>query len=268
MPTLRLVLIVLLALNLLAFAAICGWLGRPAADGEPERISNQLNPDRIRLAAVSPSAALLASNEPPAMMPRLPAPSPAPSPAASPAVDLPETPVAEIASEPPVPAPQPPAPQPESRTEASVPPLSCVVWANLTEADADRLADRLHSQGITIARSSHGEPSSWWVRIPPRGGLEGAEEQSRALRALGIKDSYIVREAGPAQYAISLGVFKTEDGAKKLLEALQARGLADGGIEPRLKLSHRVQAQLNDEARRAVERALPRLNRQRTACES
>jgi hypothetical protein len=110
MPTLRLVLIVLLALNLLAFAAICGWLGRPAADGEPERISNQLNPDRIRLAAVSPSAALLASNEPPAMMPRLPAPSPA--------VDLPETPVAEIASEQPAPAPQPPAPQPESRTEA------------------------------------------------------------------------------------------------------------------------------------------------------
>ena len=257
MPTLRLMLILLLALNLLAFAAIRGWLGRTAPEGEPERISNQLNPDRIRLAADAPPAAPLAIAEPPTAAPR---------PAAPALADVPETPAADVATLPPAPAPQPAAPQAEEAL-TDAPPLDCVAWTSLAEADADRLADRLHAQGIAVARSSRGEPTSWWVRIPPRGGLEGAEEQTRALRALGINDFFIVREAGPAQYAISLGVFKTEAGAHKLLEELRARGLADGGVEPRLKLSHRVQAQLSDEARRAVERGLPRLSRQRIACE-
>jgi hypothetical protein len=256
MPTLRFMLILLLALNLLTFAAIRGWLGSTAPEGEPERISNQLNPDRIRLAAETPTAAPVAMTSPPAVTPH---------PAAPPPDDVAETPAAEVATEPPASAPQVPAPN--TQTEAVAPPLSCVAWTNLNEVDADRLADRLRAQGLAVARSSHGEPSSWWVRIPPRGGLEGAEEQTRALRALGINDSFIVREAGPAQHAISLGVFKTEAGASKLLEELRARGLADGGVEPRLKLSHRVQAQLSDAARRAVEREMPRVARQRTACE-
>ena len=44
MPATRFIVVILLLLNLLAFAAIQGWLGGSAPRGEPERLSNQLNP--------------------------------------------------------------------------------------------------------------------------------------------------------------------------------------------------------------------------------
>ncbi|MCK6399815.1 MAG: SPOR domain-containing protein, partial [Thauera aminoaromatica] len=50
MTTLRFLLILLLILNALAFAAIGGWLGGEPPAGEAGRIAAQLHPERIRLA--------------------------------------------------------------------------------------------------------------------------------------------------------------------------------------------------------------------------
>ena len=49
MTILRFLLILLLILNALAFAAIGGWLGGEPATGEAARIATQLHPERIRL---------------------------------------------------------------------------------------------------------------------------------------------------------------------------------------------------------------------------
>ena len=149
MPTLRLVLIVLLALNLLAFAAIRGWLGRPAPDGEPERISNQLNPDRIRLATVAAPAAPLAIAGPPPMTPRPAAPAPAPAPAPALAADVPETPVAEIATEPPAPAPQAPAAMDERHVRAAEPDI---VQHREMRRQAELLCDQRQTEALRVLR--------------------------------------------------------------------------------------------------------------------
>ena len=53
---LRVLLILLLVLNLLALAAGRGWLGVAPSRGEPERLSNQLHPERIVLHAELPAA--------------------------------------------------------------------------------------------------------------------------------------------------------------------------------------------------------------------
>lgn len=71
MSTLRFLFVVLLALNALAFVAIQGWLGTPAVRGEPERLANQLHPERIRLAG----------RESPDTPPPAATPDPAPDPA-------------------------------------------------------------------------------------------------------------------------------------------------------------------------------------------
>ena len=58
MPATRFIVVILLLLNLLAFAAIQGWLGGSRPRGEPERLSNQLNPQAIVIgstAAIIPS---------------------------------------------------------------------------------------------------------------------------------------------------------------------------------------------------------------------
>ena len=64
MSLLRIAILILIALNALAFAGIKGWLGAGAPSKEQERISTQLNPERIRLATDSPAQGLQASLEP------------------------------------------------------------------------------------------------------------------------------------------------------------------------------------------------------------
>ena len=54
MAPLRIIVIVLIFANLLALAIWKGWLGGGPSHGEPERLSNQLNPDKIRLVAEAP----------------------------------------------------------------------------------------------------------------------------------------------------------------------------------------------------------------------
>ena len=64
MSLLRVTLLVLVALNALAFAGIKGWLGTSTPGSEHERISMQLNPEHIRLATDSPAQGLQASLQP------------------------------------------------------------------------------------------------------------------------------------------------------------------------------------------------------------
>ena len=60
--TLRFLIILLLMLNLLAYAIVRGWLGEAGQLGEPHRISGQLHPERIRLSGDSgPQAALVSA---------------------------------------------------------------------------------------------------------------------------------------------------------------------------------------------------------------
>ena len=56
MAQLRVVVIALAFANLLALAVWKGWLGGGSYPGEPERLSNQLNPERMRLVAEAPLA--------------------------------------------------------------------------------------------------------------------------------------------------------------------------------------------------------------------
>lgn len=70
MAQLRVVVIALAFANLLALAVWKGWLGGGSYPGEPERLSNQLNPERMRLVAEAPLA--------------VPTPAPAEAPPAEP----------------------------------------------------------------------------------------------------------------------------------------------------------------------------------------
>lgn len=74
----RFLIILLLVLNALAFAAISGWLGEAPGGGEPGRIAAQLDPERIRLARELAAGSGLSAT-PVAPTPALPVPAPAPA---------------------------------------------------------------------------------------------------------------------------------------------------------------------------------------------
>ncbi|MBR0567834.1 SPOR domain-containing protein [Azoarcus sp. L1K30] len=210
MTMLRFLLILLLVLNALAFGAIKGWFGFAPPDGEPERISNQLHPERIKLLDAGTANG-----------------APLPTPRQSPAEPLPTV-----------------APATSSTTEAdaaAAPDRLCLVWSGLNESDADRLSARLTAAGITPSQTSSETPSSWWVRIPPLGSRDAAERRVKELRAQGVSDLFIVQDAGPNQFAISLGLFKTEASSNQHLAQMRAKGVRGASIAIRSTVDYRIE---------------------------
>lgn len=76
--------------------------------------------------------------------------------------------------------------------------------------------------------------SGYWVHLPPAGGREGADQRVTELRSQGVNDLFIVQEAGPNQYAVSLGLFKTEASANVLAGRLRDKGVRGVLVMPRM----------------------------------
>ena len=289
MSLLRITMLILVTLNALAFAGIKGWLGTGTSSNEHERISMQLNPERIRLATDSPAQGLQASLQPSSSAyeatPEPPQASPmvvmdAETPDALSADTLSAT-VADPASEdvsptallptediaePAVEQAELVAPIEEKPVVATTPASSCFEWSALSEAQADALSRRLRRTGADPERRRIDTPNSWWVRIPPQGSRTQAERRVDELRALGVKDLFIVQDVGPTQHAISLGVFKTESRARVLLNQLRNQGVRNAGVEARMTTRYRVQAELPTDMLRSVESSVPGIDRNRSTC--
>ena len=59
----------------------------------------------------------------------------------------------------------------------------------------------------------------------PQGSKANADKKAAELKRLGIDEFFIISEDGPNKFAISLGVFKNEEGAKNYLEILAKQGV-------------------------------------------
>jgi hypothetical protein len=215
MAWLRTLLIVLVLLNVLAFAGLQGWLGTPTQQGEPERLTNQLNPERIKLR--------------PAAKPRKAEPAPAAKVAPQPApAAAPVTPPAAAAIE-------------TSPSGGNGAEQTCLAFSGLGADAAGRLAGEAASEQGVVAKDVQVEaPTSWWVNIPPAESREAAEARAAELRQQGVTDLFIVQEAGANQFAVSLGLFKQAAQAERLLGQLQGQGVGGARVTPRGAV-HRVE---------------------------
>lgn len=204
--SLRSLLLVLLALNVIAFAGgRMGWLGDSGLRGEPERLTNQIRPDAIELGA---------------------RPDSKPRPVR-------RTTVAETA---PIPAPVQAAAvtTPTAPPSAAVETERCAAYIVRGQDGlnrAIRMADN-SSGRIALSRQTLEEPTHWRVRIPPAANLEAAEQRLRTLQERGVDDMYIIRGEGPNRWSISLGLFSTENAAGQRLAALREKGFTSAEIIP------------------------------------
>jgi hypothetical protein len=114
------------------------------------------------------------------------------------------------------------------------PPLSvvCVEWGAFGAEDAARAAAVLAKIDLGNRLSQRDSGDSYWVHIPPLKSRADAERKSNEVRGLGITDFFVVQEAGPAQFAISLGVFKTEEAANNHLAQLRSKGVRSAIVAP------------------------------------
>lgn len=201
----------LLAANAALLAYGQGMLGQPGAgEREPARLNNQLAPERItQLTAVEAKRALdeaesLEAGDAEARAePFAAAPSPEPAPPAAVAPDL----------------------------------IACVQAGPFSAADARRFETRVASLDLAARQSRVDVPfqevTSRLVYLPPNGGREGAQRRAAELKERGVENFYIMQGDSPLRWAISLGVFKTDSAAQKLVAQLQRQGVRGVQVLPR-----------------------------------
>lgn len=191
-------LFLLLVLANLAFFAWSRYAG-PRGAGDPAPLARQIDPEKLRIVA------------PKDLPPPRPASRPEPPPAAS--------------------SPAAAAPSPV----AAAPSLACLEWGSFTVSEAPRAQKALEplALGERVVQRRTREIAGWWVFIPSQQTREGAMRKAAELRALGIQEYFILQEPGAYRWALSLGVFRSEEAAKARLAALQARGVRTARVGAR-----------------------------------
>lgn len=207
MHLLKFVFWALLALNALLLAYSQGYLGKlEGGEREPERLKNQLATERMVM--LDAAAARLAAT------------------AAPPAAQEPEA----------------ATPAPET--------IACTQVGAFAAADARRFDTRIArlDLGARATRTSvpFQEVTSHLVYLPPNGGKEGAERRAAELKEKGVENFFVMQGDSPLKWALSLGVFKTETAAQKLVAALGKQGVRGVQVLPRGPLGTRAAWQFRD----------------------
>ncbi|MGZ8291079.1 MAG: SPOR domain-containing protein [Telluria sp.] len=190
----------LLCINAVLFAYGRGYLGNfKGNEREPARMKAQLSAGKL---ALVPAAAALA--------PAVPAPAPAPV-----------------------------APAPESAPAAPEPAklVACIEIGNFNAQEARRFDNRVAALKLAQRPERQSiagtEITSHMVHIPPQASREAADRKAEELKNLGVSNFYVIPDNTPMKWAISLGVFKSENAAKTLLAALDKQGVEGARISGR-----------------------------------
>jgi SPOR domain len=120
-----------------------------------------------------------------------------------------------------------PVVKPKPAAEPAVAPAACIEWGGFAVAEAPRAEKALEplALGARLSQRRSEETAGWWVFIPPQANRPAALKKITELKALGIDDYFIIQEEGKMRWAVSLGVFSSEDAAKSRLDALRAKGV-------------------------------------------
>lgn len=73
----------------------------------------------------------------------------------------------------------------------------------------------------------------FWVHMPPLRTRQEMERKTRELDQLGVSEHFEVLAAGRWRYSISLGAFRSEEGAKAYLEQLRKQGVRSAVVGER-----------------------------------
>lgn len=112
---------------------------------------------------------------------------------------------------------------------------ACLEWGSFPIQDADRAQTALAALALGDKLSSRKveEAAQYWVFMPPQGNKANADKKADELKRLGITDYFVVTDDGPNKWAISLGVFRTEDAAKTHLAEISTKGVKTARVGER-----------------------------------
>jgi hypothetical protein len=111
----------------------------------------------------------------------------------------------------------------------------CLEWGDFSGPDLTRataalsalqLADKLSQRQIE-------RDIGYWVYIPPLRNKAAVNRKIAELKALGVREYFVVQISGHWLNAISLGMFKTRDAAQNFLHDLNTKGVRTAQVGER-----------------------------------
>lgn len=171
----------------------------------------------------------------------LPASAPSPSPEPTGAQSSSADPTASsLTSAPSEGTPAPPVAQ-------TAPMAFCAEWGPFGREQFQEAASWIEGQFAQAEIFSRliSSPAGWMVYVPPAASMQQSTQRAAALRSSGITELFVVQEEGPLRGAISLGVFRSEEAAQRLLAQRRAQGVGDARMMAREAIE-RVWMRLND----------------------
>jgi len=197
-------------LLLLANVGFFAWTytGERRLFSEAQPVEQQINEQAIRLLSAEQVAALVAERAKPVVKP---------------------------AGEPTKPPPKPTV-------------VACLELGAFSPAEVSRVQKALEplALGSRLSQRREEEIASYWVYMPPQRSRFVANQKAAELRKLGVEDFFVVQEDPKLRYAISLGVFKTEEAARARLEELRRKGVRTARVAPRETSVQKVYFTLRD----------------------
>lgn len=110
----------------------------------------------------------------------------------------------------------------------------CLEWGPFSDSDKLRALASLEPLDLSklISQKKVEVVANYWVFIPPAPNRTTADRRVDDLKARGVRDLLVI-DAGPQRFAISLGVFRTEEAAQARLAALEAQGVTTAKVGSR-----------------------------------
>jgi len=135
--------------------------------------------------------------------------------------------------------------------------VACLEWGAFVGGEAGRAEEALAplavlAPGAKLAQRRVDETATWWVFMPPQGSRQAATIKTAELKRLGIEDYFIVQEDPKFRFAISLGVFRTQEAARNRLEQLRSKGVHTAQVGARDTQVQKIWFQVRDVPEAAV----------------
>lgn len=229
-------MIVLLLLNLALFGWI-RWGDVLTADINDHSAQSSLNADKIKVLELPVASAAVPASDAVSVSGMAPPTKPDTTPGMTLTLSSASAPV-------PMPVPIPlvsaPALDIETSTEkepvVAQKPSNCTEWGEFSGSDLVRAQQALAmlKLGDDLSQRTVEQDHGYWVYIPPLKKRADLERKIEQLKQRGIRDYFVVQEKGQWLNAISLGMFKTEESARKFLTALRAKDVRTAKVGQRM----------------------------------
>lgn len=114
-------------------------------------------------------------------------------------------------------------------------PAACLEWGTFAGPDAARAEAAVAGLGLPAERVERNavDATGYWVYLPPLKNRVEAERKAGELKSLGVTGYFVVQESGPWRYAVSLGIFRSDETAQAYLAKLREQGVRSAVAEQR-----------------------------------